>query len=59
MDEAALDALEPGDTVFHRAFGYGEVCKVDRDRGKIVIFLDGKERMFQFPGAFYQGLLTL
>ncbi len=59
VDEAALDALEPGDTVFHRAFGYGEVCKVDRDRGKIVIFLDGKERMFQFPGAFYQGLLTL
>ena len=56
VDEAAL---EPGDTVFHRAFGYGEVLTVDRERGKVAVFLDGKERTFLFPSAFHQGLLTV
>lgn len=42
-----------------RAFGYGEVVGIERERGKVVVFLDGGGRTFLFPSAFYQGLLTL
>ncbi len=41
-----------------RTFGYGEVVGVERERSKVAVFLDGKERTFLFPSAFYQGLLT-
>ena len=60
-----LDALEPGDTVFHKAFGYGEVVGIDRERGtiEVVIGLDEKGkpkyRKFLFPNVFEQGLLTV
>ncbi len=42
-----------------RTFGYGEVVGVERERSKVVVFLDGGERTFPFPSAFYQGLLTV
>ena len=60
-----LDALEPGDTVFHKAFGYGEVVDIDREHGtiEVVIGLDKKgkpkHRKFLFPNVFEQGLLTV
>lgn len=60
-----LDALEPGDTVFHKAFGYGEVVDIDRENGLIEVVLgtdkrgNPKHRKFLFPNAFDQGLLTI
>lgn len=65
VTQEKLDALEPGDTVFHKAFGYGEVVDIDREHGtiEVVIGLDKKgkpkHRMFLFPNAFEQGLLTI
>ena len=65
VTQEKLDALEPGDTVFHKAFGYGEVVDVDRERGtiEVVIGLDKKgkpaHRKFLFPNVFEQGLLTV
>lgn len=65
ITQEKLDALEPGDTVFHKAFGYGEVVDVDRERGtiEVVIGLDKKgkpaHRKFLFPNVFEQGLLTV
>ena len=60
-----LDALEPGDTVFHKAFGYGEVVDVDREHGtiEVIIGVDKKGkpkcRKYLFPNVFEQGLLTI
>lgn len=60
-----LDAPESGDTVFHKAFGCGEVVGIDRERGtiEVVIGLDEKDkpkyRKFLFPNVFEQGLLTV
>lgn len=65
VTQEKLDALEPGDTVFHKAFGYGEVVDVDRERGtiEVVIGLDKKgkpkHRKFLFPNVFEQGLLAV
>ena len=65
VTDAKLDALEPGDTVFHKAFGYGEVIDIDREGGFIEVVLGTdkhgrpKRRKFLFPNAFDQGLLTL
>lgn len=65
VTQEKLDALEPGDTVFHKAFDYGEVVDIDREHGtiEVVIGLDKKgkprHRMFLFPNAFEQGLLTI
>ena len=65
VTQEKLDALEPGDTVFHKAFGYGEVVDIDRERGtiEVVIGLDKKgkpkHRKFLFPNVFEQGLLTV
>lgn len=65
VTQEKLDALEPGDTVFHKAFGYGEVVGIDRERGtiEVVIGLDEKGkpkyRKFLFPNVFEQGLLTV
>ena len=65
VTDAKLAALEPGDTVFHKAFGYGEVIGIDREGGFIEVVLGTdkhgrpKRRAFLFPNAFEQGLLTL
>lgn len=65
VTQEKLDALEPGDTVFHKAIGYGEVVGTDRERGaiEVVIGLDEKGkpkyRKFLFPNVFEQGLLTV
>lgn len=52
-----LGELGPGSVVRHKAFGEGTVRSVGTD--KIVVFIGGKERMFQFPAAFEQGFLSL
>ena len=63
MTEGELDALEPGDSVFHKAFGYGRI--VDMDGSYVEVAFDNDDRKkkpsrkFMFPGAFYQGLLTI
>ena len=60
-----LDVLEPGDTVFHKAFVSGEVVDIDREHGtiEVVIGLDEKGkpkyRKFLTPNVFEQGLLTV
>lgn len=65
VTDAKLAALEPGGTVFHRAFGYGEVVDIDREGGRIEVVLGldkhghPKHRTFLFPSAFDQGLLAL
>lgn len=65
VTQEKLDALEPGDTVFHKAFGCGEVVGIDCERGtiEVVIGLDEKGkpkyRKFLFPNVFEQGLLTV
>ena len=63
--DAKLDVLAPGDTVFHKAFGYGEVIDIDREGGSIVVALGvdkrgkPKHRKFLFPNSFEQGLLSI
>ena len=65
VTDAKLAALEPGDTVFHKAFGYGEVVDIDRAGGLIEVVLGTdkhgrpKRRTFLFPNAFEQGMLAL
>lgn len=59
VDEEALAELVPGDEVYHKAFGSGEVRDIDREHGYVWVFIGGKERKFLFPSAFYQGLLTV
>lgn len=65
VTDAKLDALEPGDTVFHKGYGYGEVVSIDREGGRIEVALGvdkrGKpiRRKFLFPNAFDQSLLAL
>lgn len=60
-----LDALEPGDAVFHKAFGYGEVVDVDCEHGTIEVIIGvdkkgkPKRRKYLFPNVFEQGLLTI
>ena len=65
VTNAKLDNLEPGDTVFHKAFGYGEVVDIDREGGFITVALgvdrrgNPKQRKFLFPNSFEQGLLSI
>lgn len=60
-----LDALEPGDTVFHEAFGYGKAVDVDREHGTIGVIIGvdkkGKSKRYKylFPNVLEQGLLTI
>ena len=55
--KAQLDALGAGSVVFHKAFGKGTVRSISG--GRIDVWVGGKERTFQFPGAFEQGFLSL
>lgn len=65
ITQEKLDAPEPGDTVFHKAFGNGEVVDIDRERGTIEVVMGfdkkgkSKYRKFLFPNVFEQGLLTV
>ena len=58
-----LDELEPGDTVFHKAFGYGQIVDIDDSYIKVMFDNDDKKkkpsREFMFPSAFFQGLLQI
>lgn len=55
--KAQLDALGAGSKVHHKAWGAGTVTRISS--GSIYVEIGGKERMFQFPGAFEQGFLNL
>ena len=63
ITQEQLDNIEVGDIVFHKAFGYGRVVSLDGSH--ISVSFDGDDhkkkpsRMFAYPGAFYQGLLTI
>ena len=60
ITEEELDALEPGDSVFHKAFGHGEIIEITSS-SIIVAFSNDKtkSRTFMFPGTFYQGILQI
>lgn len=60
ISDAEIASLEEGMTVFHKAFGYGEIVMLG-DTSVEVAFDDdgGKTRKFMFPSAFYQGLLQI
>jgi hypothetical protein len=63
VSQEQLDSLTIGDTVFHKAFGYGQI--IDLDEGYIEVAFDDDDhkrkpsRKFKFPSAFYQGLLSI
>ena len=62
VTQSELDALEIGDSVFHKAFGFGIVTSLDSEYIEVKFESDGKRkgsRKFMFPGAFYQGLLSI
>ena len=58
-----LDELEPGDTVFHKAFGYGRIIDIDEVYIEATFDSDDKKkkpsRKFLFSGSFSQGLLQI
>ena len=61
VTQEQLDAIEVGDVVFHKAFGYGDVLEMS-DSYIIIDFHEGKKkpsRKFMFPQTFYQGLLQI
>lgn len=63
VTQEELDSLEPGATVFHKAFGYGSI--VDLGDGYVEVAFDNDDRKkkpsrkFMFPGSFFQGLLRI
>ncbi|MCC6099525.1 MAG: GIY-YIG nuclease family protein [Atopobium sp.] len=61
--ELELDNLEIGDTVYHKAFGYGQVVRLDDSYIEVAFENDNHKkkpsRRFVFPGSFYQGLLRV
>lgn len=61
ITQEQIDALEVGDTIFRKAFGYGKILEIRESLIKVHFPSDGKkkDRMFGFPNAFYQGLLQL
>lgn len=58
-----LDALSEGDTVFHKAFGYGHIVNLNDSYIDVTFDSDNKKkkpsRKFMFPSVFYQGLLRI
>ena len=52
-----VSGVHAGTIVRHKAFGAGEVKGIDGSR--IVVSFKGKDKIFQFPGAFEQGFLSL
>lgn len=59
VTQEQLDGLEPGDTVFHKAFGYGRIIDIDETYIEVTFDSDDKKkkpsRKFLFPGSFSQG----
>jgi|GEM_PF-3532238 len=49
--------VHAGTIVKHKAFGMDEVKGIDGSR--IVVSFQGKDKTFQFPGAFEHGFLSL
>ena len=57
-----LSHVGPGTAVIHKAFGEGTVVKLDRGRDvntHIHIRFGKNEKVFGFPGAFYDGFLKV
>jgi len=63
VTQEQLDELEPGDTVFHKAFDYGRIIGIDDSYIEVTFDSDNKKkkpsRKFMFPSAFFQGLLQI
>jgi hypothetical protein len=63
VTEGELHSLHPGDTIFHKAFGYGEIVDLGESYVEVTFESDKREkrpsRKFMFPSAFYQGLLRI
>lgn len=63
VTQEQLDELEPGDMVFHKAFGYGRLIDIDEAYIEVTFDSDDKKkkpsRKFLFPGSFSQGLLQI
>ena len=62
VTQEQLDELEPGDTVFHKAFGYGRILDLDDSYIEVRFDSDDKKkpsRKFMFPSALFQGLLQI
>lgn len=63
MTEGELHSLRPGDTIFHKAFGYGEIVDLGESYVEVTFESDKRKkrpsRKFMFPSAFYQGLLRI
>lgn len=63
VTQEQLDALTPGDTVFHKAFGRGNIIYLDDDYIEVTFANDDKKkkpsRKFMFPSSFYQELCGL
>ena len=60
VTQEQLDELEPGDTIFHKAFGYERIIDIDEAYIEVTFGSDDKKkkpsRRFLFPGSFSQGL---
>ena len=48
--------MNESERVFHKLHGYGEIIKKTAD--KIYVSFDGKQLIFDFPGAFEKGYLS-
>lgn len=68
VTQEQIDELEPGDTVSHKAFGYGRLIDLDEAYIEVTFDSDDKKkkkkkkkpsRKFLFPGSFSQGLLQI
>lgn len=65
VTQEQIDELEPGDTVSHKAFGYGRIIDLDEAYIEVTFDSDDKKkkkkpsRKFLFPGSFSQGLLQI
>ena len=63
VTELELDNLEIGDTLFHKAFGYGRVVRLGDSYIEVAFENDNHKkkpsRRFMFPGSFYQGRLRI
>ena len=63
VTQEQLDTLEPGATVFHKAFGYGSIIDLGDRYAEIAFDNDDRKkkpsRKFMFPGSFFQGLLQI
>lgn len=60
--QGQIDALEPGDSVFHKAFAYGGIIDISDSYIEFAFDSGNKKkssRKLMFLGAFHQGLLQI